>query len=159
MIANAFQLAALRDMPQKEAITSLEELISGPGAQSLKEKAALRKLFVQLSRLLEGTQDSPGLNLAAACLLLLTEDVPGAEAQQRFLAAEPKGALSFWCDGSGKRLLKLVASSSPTIRDIIGEWLLEGKPDRQQLLAIHEDITSSAPRRRGARTMPSSSTS
>ena len=138
--SNAFQLAALRDMPQKEAITSLEELISGPGAQFLKEKAALRKLFVQLSRLLEGTQDSPGLNLAAACLLLLTEDVPGTEAQQRFLAAEPKGVLFFWCDGSGKRLLKLVASSSPTIQDIIGEWLLEGKPDRQQLLAIHEDI-------------------
>jgi ATP-dependent DNA helicase RecQ len=142
--SNAFQLAALRDMTQEDVVTTLEELICGPGNGELKEQAALRKLYAQLSRLLEGTQDSPGLNLAAASLLLLTEDAPGIEARQRFRAAVPKGALFLWHEGGGRKLLALVASSGPLAREMIGEWLVEEKPDRQQLLAIHETIPARA---------------
>lgn len=138
--SNAFQLAAIRDVSRDGAIPALMELLSNPGSKSIKEGAALRKLTSQLARLLEGTQDSPGLNLAASCLLLLAEDGPNAEASIRFMAAEPSGALPFWC-GRGKSLFSLVASGSPSARDEICEWLLREAPDCKQLLEMHETIT------------------
>ncbi|MCX7567138.1 DEAD/DEAH box helicase [Sulfitobacter sp. F26169L] len=137
--SNAFQLAALRDMSIDEVTAVISDLITLPGQQMLKDHSALRKLSAQLSRLLEGTQESPGLNLASAFLHLITERTPGSEATMRFRAAVPKGALFLW-NGPGRDLLAKVASSSTAASDIIGAWLVEGKPERQQLLEIHEAI-------------------
>lgn len=137
--SNAFQLAALRDMPIGEVIKVIGDLITTPGTQTLKEQSALRRLSAQLSRLLEGTQESPGLNLASACFHLLTEKAPGPETKMRLRTAVPKGALVFW-NGAGRGLLSQLASSSTTARDIIGTWLVEDKPERQQLLEIHDAI-------------------
>jgi ATP-dependent DNA helicase RecQ len=141
---NAFQLAALRDMAQKEVLPSLMGLLHSPGTKQLKERSALRKLSAQLARLLEGTQDSPGLNLAAASLLLLTEDKPGAEATMRFRAAATEGALGFRRSEGGKALLGLLATSSVPARDLIGDWLLAENPNRDELLDIQEQIPAHA---------------
>lgn len=139
---NAFQLAALRDMALDDVIPSLEALLTDPG-KKLKERNVLRTLSAQLSRLLEGTQESPGLNLAAACFHLLAEKNPGTEARMRFAAAIPVGALAFWRN-QGKPLLATVASSSPDACDAIGEWLMEDQPTREDLLQIHESIPARA---------------
>jgi len=141
---DAFQLAALRDMAQAEVLPSLMALLHNPGTKQLKERSALRKLSAQLARLLEGTQDSPGLNLAAASLLLLTEDKPGAEALMRFRAAATEGALGFWRGEGGKALLGLLATSSVPARDLIGDWLLAEKPNRAELLDIQAQIPAHA---------------
>ena len=138
--SNAFQLAALRDMAQAEVVPTLMDILRGPGTAHLKDKSVLRKLSAQLARLLEGTQDSPGLNLAAASLLLLTEDRPGAEAAMRFRLAAPEGALGFWRDLGGRDLLTLISTSGPAARDLIGEWLIADQPNRSELLAIQERI-------------------
>lgn len=142
--SNAFQLASLRDMPQEDVIAILEVLVRGPGGAALKDKSALRKLSSQLSRLLEGTQDSPGLNLAAASLLLLTEDNPGTEASLRFQAAEPNGALAFWRANRGRDFLAVLGSANPLACNLIGEWLVAGEPDRIELMAIHDELPAHA---------------
>lgn len=141
--SNAFQLAALRDMAPKEISKELERLISDETGSLVKEKAELRKLSAQLARLLEGTQASQGLNLAAAVLVLLTEDTPDKEARLRFDAARTGGVLLYW-QGHGRTLLNLVASANPVAREVIGKWLTEEKPDRQTLLEIYNAIPARA---------------
>lgn len=136
--SNAFQLAALRDMPLEDVTTALEELIATEDGTALKELGALRKLSAQLARLLEGTQDNQGLNLAAAALALLTEET-GVEARMRFAAAKTGGALRLW-KGNGKGLLQRLAAANETSRETIGSWLVSDKPGRNDLLAIHEAI-------------------
>lgn len=138
--SNAFQLAALRDMAQDEVLPTLIHILHGPGTARLKDKSTLRKLSAQLARLLEGTQDSPGLNLAAASLLLATEDKPGAEAAMRFRSAVPEGTLGFWRKPGGEDLLGLLSTSSAAARDLIGDWLISEKPNRAELLDIYELI-------------------
>lgn len=142
--SNAFHLAALRDMAQAEVVPTLMDILRGPSPAHLKDKSTLRKLSAQLARLLEGTQDSPGLNLAAASLLLLTEDKPSAEAAMRFRLAIPEGALEFWRDPGGKDLLRLISTSGAAARDLVGEWLIADQPNRHELLAIQEDIPARA---------------
>jgi len=139
---NAFQLAGLRDMALDDVIPSIVSLLTNPERQ-LKERNVLRTLSAQLARLIEGTQESPGLNLAAACFHLLVENNRGAEARMRFAAAIPMGALAFWRD-NGKALLTTLASSGPDACDAIGEWLMEGQPSRQDLLQIHGLIPARA---------------
>jgi len=135
----AFQLAALRDMPMGEVVPALEHIITNSSEDSVLEVGALRRLSAQLARLLEGTQESPGLNLAAAMLSLLIDDSSTSDAEMRFHAAVTEGAVEFW-RGHGNSLLNRVASANATARDAIGEWLTRDKPDRQTLLEIQETI-------------------
>lgn len=139
----AFQLAALRDMPQQNVVHVLEGLLKDGSGKLKRDVSVFRKLSIQLERLLEGTQDSPGLNLAAAMLSLLTDDTSGGEAHMRFMAAEPKGALHFWTM-NGRKLLSLVAEHGEAPRELIAGWLLQGEPSRQQLLSIYESLPSRA---------------
>jgi ATP-dependent DNA helicase RecQ len=141
--SNAFQLAALRDMGPEEVAKGLESILSEDTGSGVKDKTVLRKLSAQLSRLLEGTQDSPGLNVAAAILALLTEDSPESLARLRFDAARTGGALNYWL-GPGRSLLTLVASGNPIAREVIGTWLLQDGPDRQTLLAVYDAIPARA---------------
>lgn len=138
--SNAFQLAALRDMPTQEVVDALDAMLVVKGDDVV---ATLRPLSAQLTRLLEGTQDNPGLNLASFCFQLVTEVQPGQEARMRFRAAVPNGPLSFWM-GPGRKLFARIASISPVGRDIIGKWLIEDQPDRQTLLEIYEAIPAPA---------------
>ncbi len=140
---DAFQLAALRDMPLSEAANSLTEMITIRGSNSVKEEAALRLLYAQLSRLLEGTQESAGLNLAASCLQLMTEKKDSAQAEARFRAAVPNGIMNFW-NGSGRELLVTVASSTSLATETIGEWLVRENLSRQQLVDIYKEIPAIA---------------
>jgi ATP-dependent DNA helicase RecQ len=139
--STAFQLASFRDMPLCEVIPALEDLIFNRSDENM--EVALRRLAAQLARLLEGTQESPGLNLSAAFLLLLTDEHAATEAKMRFDSAVPDGALSFW-NGQGRSILGRVASVNPTLRDTIGEWLVMDAPDRQTLVEIHETIPAEA---------------
>jgi ATP-dependent DNA helicase RecQ len=91
----AFQLAALRDMPMREVVPALEHIITNSSEDSVLEVGALRRLSAQLARLLEGTQESPGLNLAAAMLSLLIDDSSTSDAEMRFHAAATEGAVEF----------------------------------------------------------------
>lgn len=137
--SDAFELAALRDMPMREVVPALEHIITNSSEDSVLEVGALRRLSAQLARLLEGTQESPGLNLAAAMLSLLIEDSSTSDAEMRFHTAATEGAVEFW-RGHGNSLLTRVASANVTARDAIGEWLTRDKPDRQTLLEIQETI-------------------
>jgi hypothetical protein len=74
----------------------------------------------------------------------LTEDKPGAEAAMRFRAAATDGALGFWHSEGGKAVLGLLATSSVSARDLIGDWLLAENPDRAELLDIQEQIPARA---------------
>ncbi len=141
--SSAFQLAMLRDMPQKDVVKTLEELLIDETGKLQREQGVLRKLSTQLARLLEGTQDSPGLNLAAFLFSLLNDEKSGAEAEMRLNAALPDGVLKFW-ETSGSKLLSLVASHDASVCDLIGEWLVEDSPSRSQLLAIHDSIPARA---------------
>lgn len=137
--SDAFELAALRDMPMREVVPALERIITNSSENSVLEVGALRRLSAQLARLLEGTQESPGLNLAAAILSLLIDDSSTLDAEMRFHAAVTEGAVEFW-RRHGNSLLTRVASANATARDAIGEWLTRDKPDRQTLLEIQETI-------------------
>lgn len=139
--SDAFELAALRDMPMREVVPALERIITNSSKNSVLEVGALRRLSAQLARLLEGTQESPGLNLAAAILSLLIDDSSTSDAEMRFHAAVNEGAVEFW-RGHGNSLLNRVASANTTARDAIGEWLIRDKPDRQTLLKIQETIAA-----------------
>jgi ATP-dependent DNA helicase RecQ len=135
--SQAFQLASFRDMPLHEVIPVLEILILN--ASKGDTAGALRRLAAQLARLLEGTQESPGLNLSAAFLLLITDEKAAMEAKMRFDSAVKEGALAFW-EGQGRSILASVASANPTACDTIGEWLVREAPDRQTLIEIRETI-------------------
>ena len=135
--SQAFQLASFRDMPLHEVIPALEILILN--ASKGDTPGALRRLAAQLARLLEGTQESPGLNLSAAFLLLITDEKAAMEAKMRFDSAVKEGVLAFW-EGQGRSILASVASANPTACDTIGEWLVREAPDRQTLLEIRETI-------------------
>jgi ATP-dependent DNA helicase RecQ len=139
--STAFQLAALRDMNLAEAAETLHGLISRPDSSQLKERSALALLLAQLSRLLEGTSNSRGLNLAAACLQLLTEDRPGLEAMQRLRTAVPEGGFAFW-KGAGKNLLPRVAATSLAAQDMVAEWILADRPSRQQILELYDELAA-----------------
>lgn len=141
--SGAFQLSALRDMPMQDVVSALERLITSSSENSVLDLGALRILSAQLARLLEGTQESPGLNLAAAMLSLLINDGSTVDAQMRFHAAVTEGAIEFW-RGHGKGLLTRVASTNTTARDAIGEWIIRDKPDQQTLLEIQETIPAKA---------------
>lgn len=136
--SNAFQLAGLRDIASDLVVPVIDSLISASNGDEIKDRGALRKLLSQLARLLEGTQDSPGLNLAAASLLLLTEDRPSHEASLRFQAAIPEGAAVFWQKPEGRRLLTRLASANPGAKTLIGEWIVKSKPTRETLLQVHD---------------------
>lgn len=137
--SSAFELAALRDMPLEKVVPSLGHLISATSGEGLKEVGALRKLSAQLARLLEGTQDNPGLNLGAAVLSLLVDENPAAEARVRFEASGAGSILAFW-RGRGRELVGRVASANPVAQEVIGGWLVSASPDRKTLLKIYEDI-------------------
>jgi ATP-dependent DNA helicase RecQ len=141
--SGAFELAALRDMPMREVVPALERVITNSTENSVVDMDALRRLSAQLARLLEGTQESPGLNLAAAILFLLTDYSSTSDAEMRFDAAVTEGAVAFWC-GYGNSLLTRVASANISARDVIGEWLIRDSPDRQTLLKIQETIPAKA---------------
>ena len=141
--SDAFELAALRDMPMHEVVPALERIITNASENSVLEVGALRRLSAQLARLLEGTQDSSGLNLAAAILSLLSDETSTSDAEMRFHAAVTEGAFEFW-RGHGNSLLNRVASANIFARDVIGEWLIRDTPDRQALLKIQETIPAKA---------------
>lgn len=141
--SDAFELAALRDMPMREVVPALERIITNSAENSVVDMDALRRLSAQLARLLEGTQESPGLNLAAAILFLLTDYSSTSDAEMRFDAAVTEGAVAFWC-GHGNSLLTRAASANISARDVIGEWLIRDSPDRQTLLKIQETIPAKA---------------
>lgn len=137
--SNAFRLASLRDMPLNEAAVALNSLITVNGTHELPDRMLLNKLAAQLARLLEGTQESRGLNLAAACLQLLTEQASTNEASRRFRQAVPDDVLSFW-HGAGGLLLSRVGRANASAGETIGGWLLNEKPARHELLAIHNAL-------------------
>ena len=137
----AFQLASLRDMPFEEVVTRLEHLLFHVPEEGMDR--SLRRLSAQLARLLEGTQESRGLNLTAAMLLLMTNEKAGLEAKMRFEAAVPNGALEF-LSGPGRSILIQAASYSQAARDTIGSWLVEESASRQTLLEIYENIPAEA---------------
>lgn len=141
--SDAFELAALRDMSIQDVVPALERIITSSSESSILDMSALRRLSAQLARLLEGTQESPGLNLAAAVLSLLTDNSSASDAEMRFHAAITEGAVAFW-RGHGHSLLTRVASANIAARDEIGEWLTRDAPDRQTLLEIHESIPAQA---------------
>jgi ATP-dependent DNA helicase RecQ len=93
--------------------------------------------------LLEGTQESPGLNLADAVLSLLIDENGASNASMRFNSAVSEGALMFW-KGHGRNLLNSVGAANVSARDVIGEWLVTEQPDRQTLLEIYETIPAEA---------------
>jgi len=139
--STAFQLAALRDMNLAEAAEALNVLISRPNSIQLKERSALALLLAQLSRLLEGTSNSRGLNLAAACLQLLTEDRLGLEAAQRFRTAVPEGGFAFW-KGAGRSLLSRISAASEAAQDTVAEWILADRPSRQEMLELYDELAA-----------------
>jgi ATP-dependent DNA helicase RecQ len=139
--STAFQLAALRDMAIAEAAEALNVLISRPNSRQLKERSALALLLAQLSRLLEGTSNSRGLNLAAACLQVLTEDQPSLEAAQRFRTAVPEGGFAFW-KGAGKSLLPRIAAASDAAQATVAEWILVDRLSRQEMLELYDELAA-----------------
>ena len=139
--SKAFQLASFRDMSLNEVIPALEDLIFNASEGDM--ETAIRRLAAQLARLIEGTQESPGLNISAAFLLLMSDQQAAKEAKMRFNSAFPEGALVFW-EGQGRSILARVASASPVARDTVGEWLVQEAPDRQILLEIHKTIPAAA---------------
>ncbi|ATF92763.1 DEAD/DEAH box helicase [Cedecea neteri] len=140
---NAFQLASLRDMTLAESAEALCSLITSKESEALLDASILRKLSAQLARLLEGTQESPGLNLAAACLQLLNETDSDTETRMRFQQAVPEGVLHFW-EEDGHTLLAKVAASNAYARETVARWLLEANPTRHQLLSIHKELPVAA---------------
>lgn len=108
--SSAFELAALRDMPLEKVVPSLGHLISATSGEGLKEVGALRKLSAQLARLLEGTQDNPGLNLGAAVLSLLVDENPAAEAE---CASRHQARAAYLLSGEAGAASLLVASPPP----------------------------------------------
>jgi hypothetical protein len=140
---NAFQLTALRDLSIQDVVPALELLITAVSEGDIDVPTALRRLSVQLGRLLEGTQESPGLNLGAAVLSLMVEDRSATEARMRFDAAIPEGALAFWLQQGGS-LLNHVASANRVACEVIGEWLAQETSDRQTLLEIYDTIPAKA---------------
>lgn len=137
----AFQLASLRDMPFDDVVTRLESLLFDVSEEGM--DGPLRKLAAQLARLLEGTQESRGLNLTAALLLLMTNEKANIEAKMRFEAALPDGALNFF-SGHGRSILRKVGSHSKVACDTVGRWLVEESPGRETLLEIYDDIPAEA---------------
>jgi ATP-dependent DNA helicase RecQ len=143
---NVFQLTSLRDMSLQDAVPALEQLITDVSAGYTDGAKALRRLSAQLARLLEGTQESPGLNLADAVLSLLLDENGASNASMRFSSAVTDGALMFW-KGYGRNLLNSVGGANVFARDVIGEWLVTEQPDRQTLLDIYETIPAEAVKR------------
>lgn len=140
--SSAFQLAALRDMVFDDVVATLYALVSTADGNGLRAHSVLRTLSAQLSRLLEGTQENRGLNFAAGCLQLMSDNHPGPEARMRLMAAVPEGALSLW-NGKGRQMLSLVASSGEVAGEVVGDWLLQDRPDRETLLEIYRLIPAS----------------
>jgi len=139
--SNAFDLASMRDMGVSEATTVLEKLILMQDGITLKGDSILLRLTAQLSRLLEGTRESPGLNLADGILRVLTTSDNRAIAQRSLLAALPKGLLAYW-NGDGRSLLTVISRNNEYARDALGKWLLDEQPCREDLLAYYSETQS-----------------
>jgi ATP-dependent DNA helicase RecQ len=136
---NSFELSTLRDLLLPEAAHGIETLIINAVHDGDDGINKLRFLVVQLERLLEGTQNSDGLNLSASMLLLLTDQEAHREAETRFNSAVSEGVLEFW-KGCGRSLINLVASTDAEACDTLGEWLLRCNPDRDTMVELFEDI-------------------
>jgi len=139
--SNAFELASMRDLKISESTEVLQNLILMPDGQSLKEKAVLLRLAAQLSRLLEGTRDSPGLNLADGILRAVTMDTDSAIARRSLLLALPNGLLDYWRI-EGRNLFTVISKNNEYARDNLGRWLLEEEPEREELLAYYSETKS-----------------
>ncbi|AML52830.1 DEAD/DEAH box helicase [Falsihalocynthiibacter arcticus] len=140
---DAFSLSALKDLSIEDATKSICQLLIAPGSLELKEPAAIGRLSAQLSRQLEGTNESPGLNLAAASLNIVGEGLLVGDAGKRLENALPNGVLSFW-NGSGRSLLNLLASGSSSSQELIGELLVADSPETEELINIYDDLPAQA---------------
>ena len=136
---NSFELSNLRDLSLSQSVQVIDKLIRNATFNGDEGIVELRYLVAQLGRLLEGTQNSQGLNLAASMLLLLTDQEARREAYARFNSAVNEGILEFW-QGEGRNLINLVSATDAKARDSLGEWLLRCNPDRDTLLRLFEDI-------------------
>ena len=140
---NVFELAALRDASVEDAVSILNGLLKNMVKGDAESKSQQKMLSLQIARLLEGTQDSKGLNLGAAILLLLTNTEAALEAENRFNSAVGDGALEFW-NSFGQGLLNKVASLDDHACDMIGEWLMRFSPGRRALIGIQKGIPAKA---------------
>jgi len=139
--SDAFDLASLRDLKIPEATTILESLILMPDGNTLKEDAVLSRLLAQLSRLLEGTRESPGLNLADGILRSLTTNSDNVIAQRSIRLALPDGLLGFW-KTDGRNLIAEISRNNTHAREALGRWLVDEKPNRDELLEYHNSTKS-----------------
>jgi len=136
--SNAFRLSALRELDVTEAAQALLGLLVHENGTRI-EKDAILRLQSQMSRLLEGTRESPGLNLASACLDILVNDAAAQDAEDRLRSALPKSLLEFW-SSDGYELLTFLASTNVEIGERIGSWLLKDRPTREKLLDIYRKL-------------------
>lgn len=137
----SFQLASLRDLSDQKIVEVLLDLLGDNQSNKQQKDLQLRDFSTQLGRLLEGTQDSPGINLAAAFVLVLLDDNNETEASFRFRRAVGEGgALKLFSSENGKRLLERVTLGNSAALETVGGWLLEDNPTTSELLEIYENL-------------------